>query len=155
MLKRKLLLAALATSAIGLAPLPSFAAVSVYVDVAPPAVRYEVVPASRPGHVWQEGYWDWSKGRHVWHKGYWVKERRGYYWHPSRWENDGGRYRFVRGDWGRERYAMRGDLDRDGIPNRLDRDKDGDGVRNNRDRDRDGDGVPNRVDRRPDNPNRR
>ncbi|CAN5135397.1 hypothetical protein BH11PSE11_BH11PSE11_05080 [soil metagenome] len=35
----------------------------------------------------------------------------------------------------------RGDRDRDGIPNRVDRD-------------RDGDGVPNRLDRRPDNPNR-
>lgn len=35
----------------------------------------------------------------------------------------------------------RGDRDRDGVPNRVDRD-------------RDGDGVPNRVDRRPDNPNR-
>lgn len=36
---------------------------------------------------------------------------------------------------------QRGDRDRDGIPNRVDRD-------------RDGDGVPNRIDRRPDNPNR-
>jgi hypothetical protein len=34
-----------------------------------------------------------------------------------------------------------GDRDRDGIPNRVDRD-------------RDGDGVPNRVDRAPDNPRR-
>ncbi len=35
----------------------------------------------------------------------------------------------------------RGDRDRDGIPNRVDRD-------------RDGDGVPNRHDRRPDDPRR-
>jgi hypothetical protein len=33
------------------------------------------------------------------------------------------------------------DQDRDGVPNRVDRD-------------RDGDGTPNRVDRRPDNPRR-
>lgn len=39
------------------------------------------------------------------------------------------------------RYRARGDLDRDGIPNRHDRD-------------RDGDGVPNRFDRRPNNPYR-
>lgn len=72
-----------------------------------------------------------------------------------------------------------GDLDRDGIENRHDRDRDGDGIPNARDprpnvpdrfargsrhgnqygmdvtpRDRDGDGVPNRRDRFPDNPRR-
>ena len=40
-----------------------------------------------------------------------------------------------------------GDRDRDGIPNRYDRD-------NGNRHDRDGDGVPNRDDRRPDNPRR-
>ncbi|WP_265948224.1 hypothetical protein [Dechloromonas sp. A34] len=35
----------------------------------------------------------------------------------------------------------RGDRDRDGVPNRVDRD-------------RDNDGVPNRMDRRPNDPNR-
>ena len=37
--------------------------------------------------------------------------------------------------------ARQGDLDRDGVPNRVDRD-------------RDGDGVPNRQDRRPDDSRR-
>jgi hypothetical protein len=37
--------------------------------------------------------------------------------------------------------VYRGDRDRDGVPNRVDRD-------------RDGDGVPNRQDRRPNDPNR-
>lgn len=37
--------------------------------------------------------------------------------------------------------SHRGDRDRDGVPNRIDRD-------------RDGDGVPNRDDSRPNNPNR-
>ena len=142
MLKRKLLLAALAASTIGITA-PAFADVGIYIDAAPPAARYEVVPAARPGYAWQPGVWDWRGGRHVWTKGYWVKERRGYYWHPSRWENEGGRYHYVKGTWGKERYAMRGgDRDRDGVPNRADRD-------------RDGDGVPNRVDSRPDNSNRR
>ena len=36
-----------------------------------------------------------------------------------------------RGDY---RGEVRGDRDRDGIPNRADRDRDGDGVRNNQDR---------------------
>ena len=42
---------------------------------------------------------------------------------------------------GRHDRVYRGDRDRDGVPNRVDRD-------------RDGDGVPNRRDRRPDDPRR-
>lgn len=152
--KRKLLLAALAASAIGFTALPASAEVGIYLETSPPSLRHEVVPAPRRGHVWQPGYWEWNQGRHNWRKGYWVKERRGYYWHPSRWEQDRGRWHFVRGDWRRERFAMR-DSDRDGVPNRYDRDKDNDGVRNRYDRDKDGDGVPNRRDQAPNNPNRR
>jgi len=148
---RKLLLAALAAASIGLAPLPAAAAVSIYLDVAPPAPRYEVVPAVRPGYAWQPGYWDWRGSRHLWVKGHWVRERKGVHWHPSRWEERDGRWAFERGRFDRQRWAYNrgddrrgpvGDRDRDGIPNAVDRD-------------RDGDGVPNRYDSRPDNPNRR
>ena len=147
MMKRKLMLAALAVSSIAIAPLPVAAAVSVYLDVAPPAPRYEVVPAPRAGYVWQPGYWDWHGDRHYWRKGYWVQERSGHYWHPSRWENHDGRWVMRQGTWQRERYAYYeprrgyGDRDHDGVPNRYDRD-------------RDNDGVPNSVDLRPDDPRR-
>ena len=47
MMKRKLLLGALAVSSIAMMPLAAPAAVNVYVDVAPPAPRYEVVPPAR------------------------------------------------------------------------------------------------------------
>jgi hypothetical protein len=142
MWKRKLLLAVLATASIGI--IPATASAQVYIDVAPPAPRHEVIPAERRGYVWQPGVYVWRDGRHVWTKGHWVRERRGYYWHPSRWEERNGRWMYVSGRWDRERWAdnRRGDRDRDGVPNRVDRD-------------RDGDGVPNRVDSRPDNPNRR
>jgi hypothetical protein len=56
-------------------------------------------------------------------------------------------YRGGRGGWG--------DQDRDGIPNRRDRDRDGDGIPNRLDRDRDGDGIPNRFDRGPNRPRMR
>lgn len=147
MLKRKLLLAALAVSSIGLVPaLPATAAVGIHVDVAPPAPRYEVVPVPRHGYVWQPGYYDWRNGRHVWIRGNWVRERKGYYWHPNRWEQREGRWVLERGRWDRERWADNrhhrgGDRDRDGVPNRVDRD-------------RDGDGVPNRFDNNPNNPRR-
>ena len=141
MSKNKLLLAALAAaSMLSVAPLPAAADVGIYVDVAPPAVRYEVAPEPRRGYVWQPGFWDYRSGRHHWVKGYWVRERPGHYWHPTRWEQDNGRWHFTRGTWSRERYAYR-DTDHDGVANRYDRDRDGDGIRNN-------------ADRQPDNPYR-
>jgi hypothetical protein len=143
MQKRKLLLAALAVSSIGVIPFTASAA-SIIVTEAPPAPRYEVVPAERHGYVWAPGYWDYRHGHYVWTRGHWVREHRGMYWHPHRWEQRDGRWVMEGGRWDRERYVQNrpmGDRDRDGIPNRADRD-------------RDGDGVPNRFDRAPDNPRR-
>jgi hypothetical protein len=149
MQKRKMLLAALAASSIGFMTAPASADVGIFLDSAPPAPRYEVVPAPRAGYIWQPGYYDWRNGRHVWVRGQWMRERKGYYWHPSRWEQRDGRWTLERGKWDRERWAENrqdrrgggGDRDRDGVPNRVDRD-------------RDGDGVPNRYDAAPNNPRR-
>jgi hypothetical protein len=131
MWKRRLLLGALATASIGVLPVQAAADVGLFVDIAPPASRYEVVPAPRAGYVWVPGYWDWRGNHHVWTRGHWERERHGYYWHPNRWEERDGRWAFERGRWDRERF-----------------------VENRRLRDRDGDGVPNRFDRAPDNPYR-
>ena len=38
---------------------------------APPPVRYEVVPATRVGYVWERGHWRWDHGRYVWIGGHW------------------------------------------------------------------------------------
>ena len=153
MTKRKLLLAALASASIGLSALPATAAVDIFVDLAPPAPRYEVVPAPRAGYVWQPGFWAYDNGHHVWRKGYWVRERKGYYWHPSRWEQRDGRWYFSQGKWDRQRWADNRYRDhrRSNNPNG---DRDRDGVPNYADRDRDGDGVPNRRDDAPNNPRR-
>ena len=151
MIKRKLLLGALVVSTIAIAPLPAAAAVDVFVNIAPPAPRYEVVPPHREGYVWQPGYWDWRGDRHYWRKGHWVRERPGYYWHPSRWESVDGRWVMRQGGWHRERYAY---YDGRGRGNNPYGDRDRDGVPNAYDRDRDNDGVPNRYDDRPNNPRR-
>jgi hypothetical protein len=134
MWKRKLLLGALAAASIGVLPLPSLADTGIFVDVAPPAPRYEVVPAARPGYTWIPGYWDWRGHRHVWVKGRFEREHRGMYWHPNRWVQHDGRWSLEHGRWDRERF-----------------------VENERHemRDRDHDGVPNRFDNAPNNPNRR
>ena len=139
---KKTLIAALLASSISAIALP--AAAEIYVNIAPPAPRYEVVPAPRAGYVWVPGYWDWRGHRHVWTRGHWERERHGYYWHPNRWIERDGHYVLEKGRWDRERFAENrghGDRDHDGVPNRYDRD-------------RDNDGVPNKYDRRPDNPNR-
>ena len=86
--------------------------VDFYVNVAPPAPRYEVVPAPRAGYVWAPGYWDWRADRYYWVRGSWSRPRHGYYYEPVRWVHRDGRY-YRNGGWR--------DSDRDGVPNRYDR----------------------------------
>ena len=135
------LLAAIAVASLGMVAAPSTAApVSVSVNVGPPAVRYEAVPAPRRGYDWTPGYWGWDgrRNRHNWVAGSWMRSRPGYAYAQPTWVERDGRWHQQRGAW------ARGGGDRDH-----------DGLRNDRDRDRDGDGVPNRRDNAPDNPRRR
>ena len=137
MWKRNLLLGALATASIAVLPLPAAADAGIYVDIAPPAPRYEVTPAPRPGFIWVPGFWDWRGHRHVWVRGHWEHERAGYAWVPNRWEQRDGRWTLEHGRWERERVAEREHEHEHGM------------------RDRDHDGTPDRFDNHPDNPYRR
>lgn len=137
MSNRKLLVGALFASTVACISVP--AAAEIYVQIAPPAPRHEVIPAPRVGHVWAPGYWDWRNGRHVWVRGRWERDRRGMYFHPGRWVERDGRWYMERSRW--DKRGPGGDRDRDGVPNRVDRD-------------RDNDGVPNRYDSAPNNPRR-
>ena len=134
---RKILSAAMIAASLGGigAATPAAAAIPIIVQIAPPAPRYEVVPAPRHGYVWAPGYWNWRNERHQWVAGAWVRDRPGYRYQETRWEERDGRWHMQRGNWKRH------DLDRDGIPDKKDSDRDGDGVRN-------------RDDRYPDNPRR-
>ena len=88
---------------LGLAPvaLPALAAVNINIDidVAPPAPRYEAVPAPRSGYVWAPGYWQWDGQRHVWARGRWVEARPGAEWVADRWEPRDGRHYYEPGHW--------------------------------------------------------
>ncbi len=106
-------------------PLAAAQPVRLDIRVGPPAPRYEVVPAARPGYLWTPGYWDWRGRRHVWVGGNWVAQRPGYVYTQPAWVNQGGRWHLNRGAWAHSN------------------------------RDRDHDGVPNRFDRRPGHPHRR
>lgn len=77
------------------------AAAAVYVRVAPPAPRVEVIPHARHGYVWIGGYWRWSGHRYVWVGGRYVAERHGYVWVEPRWEEGHGRWHHVPGYWAR------------------------------------------------------
>lgn len=72
------------------------------VEVAPPAVRLEVVPVAPPPHFfWVGGYWGWYGGRHVWHGGYWERERPGWVYERPHWARMERRWRFAPGHWHR------------------------------------------------------
>jgi len=86
-----------------------------FVNVAPPPVYYEAVPAPRPGFVWAPGYWDWRASRYYWVTGHWVRARPGYVYYTPRWHASAGRWYVDRGGWRRH------DADGDGVPNAYDR----------------------------------
>lgn len=96
-------------------PQASTASTGVYVQIAPPAPRFERLPEPRRGYTWVPGYWDWRGHRHVWKSGVWVKARHGYHYQPHRWVAHNNGWQFERGRW---------DRDGDGVPNRYDRQPD-------------------------------
>lgn len=138
---------AFAAGALALATLGAFTAApaaantSIFVQVAPPAPRYEAAPALRHGQAWVPGHWEWQRNRYVWANGYVVRARPGYHYVAPQWVQHGRGWAYTQGAWARGDRGGRGDRDRDGVPNRFDRD-------------RDNDGVPNRHDRQPNNPYR-
>lgn len=115
------------------------------IRIAPPPPRREAIPRARHGYTWAPGHWEWRSQRYAWTPGVWIAERPGYVYAPPAWNQRDGRWQMEQGRWSPR--GPNGDRDRDGIPNRYDRD-------NGNRHDRDHDGVPNRDDRRPDNPNR-
>ncbi|MFM2089111.1 MAG: hypothetical protein RLZZ237_3980 [Pseudomonadota bacterium] len=73
--------------------------VSIVVNNAPPAPRFESVPAPRRGYVWAPGYWNWDGHHHVWNGGVWVRERGGNQYRSPVWVQQGNGWRLDRGGW--------------------------------------------------------
>jgi hypothetical protein len=71
------------------------------VEVAPPAMRVEVIPPAPPHYVWAGGYWGWYGGRYVWIDGCWERERPGWAYERAHWWRGGRGWRFARGHWHR------------------------------------------------------
>ena len=111
---RKLITGSLIAASLGLTALPAVARTEVFVNFAPPAPRYEVVPVHRAGYVWVPGYWDWRGYRHVWVGGHYVRYRPGHFYAQPVWVSGPHGYYMRGGGWRR-------DHDGDGVPNRYDR----------------------------------
>ena len=112
MIRKTILAAILAAS---FASFSTLANAAVFVQVAPPPPRAEVIPQHRPGHVWVAGHWVWRNQHHQWVRGTWIRERRGYQYNQPTWTQRNGGWYMERGGW------KRGDRDGDGVPNRQDR----------------------------------
>lgn len=102
---RKLIIGSIAAAVVGAASVPAAAAhVGVFVNVAPPPLRYEVVPAPRAGLVWVPGVWEWRHGRYHWVPGHWLRHRAGYVYRPAGWVVSGNGWGYRPGIWVRGPY---------------------------------------------------
>lgn len=77
--------------------------VGVFVNKAPPPVRYErVPPPPRYGRpvAWNPGYWDHRHGRYVWVKGAYRPAPHAHaHWNAPRWEHRPQGWVFIGGSW--------------------------------------------------------
>jgi hypothetical protein len=77
------------------------AAAQTYVQMAPPAPRYEQIP-SPPGasYYWEPGYWSWNGYRYVWvHGHYGYRPYSGAIWRPGHWRQGPNGWYWVPGHW--------------------------------------------------------
>jgi len=111
---RKLIIGSLLAASLGALALPAAARTEVFVNIAPPPLRYEPVPVHRVGYVWVPGYWDYRGHRYVWIGGHYARHRPGHYYAQPVWVSDHRGYYVRHGGWRR-------DADGDGVPNRYDR----------------------------------
>lgn len=99
-------------------PVTSLAGVDIQLIFGPSPVHYEPVLAPYRGYAWVPGYWNWHGGHRVWLDGHWAREHPGHAIQHNRWIERGGRWPLERG---RSGHARGRDADRDGIPDRFDR----------------------------------
>jgi hypothetical protein len=69
------------------------------IGVAPPAERVEVVPAPRPGYIYERGHYVVEGDKYVWHEGRFIQEREGHHWQPYVLERHGDRWVYRSGHW--------------------------------------------------------
>ncbi|TMG81580.1 MAG: hypothetical protein E6H78_16550 [Betaproteobacteria bacterium] len=73
--------------------------VEVEIGVAPPPARVEVVPAPRPGYIYERGHYTWDGRAYAWTEGRFIEERQGHVYVQPSIEPRGERYYFRSGHW--------------------------------------------------------
>jgi hypothetical protein len=93
-----------ATALAAALPMAANAAVSVFVNIAPPALPvYVQPPIPAPNYLWTPGYWRWDPNgaEYFWVPGTWVAPPAvGLLWTPGYWGWAGGGYAWHAGYWG-------------------------------------------------------
>jgi hypothetical protein len=90
---------ALAAGLLGTATVGIAAPVEIEIRTAPPADRVEVVPAPRPGFVFEKGHYQYDGEKYVWQEGQFFKEREGQKYIPYAFEKRGDLYYYRPGYW--------------------------------------------------------
>jgi hypothetical protein len=89
----------LAAGLFSAATLSVAAPVEIEIRTAPPADRVEVVPAPRPGFVYEKGHYAYEGDKYVWHEGSFLAERKGERYVPYAFEKRGETYYYRPGYW--------------------------------------------------------
>ena len=76
----------------------------IYVPMAPPPPRVEVVPVVPAERIelehWQPGHWRWAGGEYVWVEGHYVhRPRPRAEWVTGRWEQRPRGWVYIEGHW--------------------------------------------------------
>ncbi len=100
-LARRVAAAALALGVTACVSTPPPPADAVYVQIAPPALRSEMIVTSPgPGYVWVPGSWTWGGAEYVWAGGSWQRPPRdGSHWVVPAWHHTRRGWYRVDGHW--------------------------------------------------------
>lgn len=80
-------------------PIAAQAATYISVQIGPPPMPVEVVPAARPGYIWAPGFYQWQAERYQWRPGHWERARPGQVYVPARWHAAGPRWEYRPAHW--------------------------------------------------------
>jgi hypothetical protein len=90
---------ALAAGLLSAATLSVAAPVEIEIRTAPPPDRVEVVPAPRPGFVYEKGHYLYDGEKYVWQEGKFYQEQQGQKYVPYVFEKRGDTYIYRPGYW--------------------------------------------------------
>ena len=90
---------ALAAGLLSAATFSVAAPVEIEIKTSPPADRVEVVPAPRPGFIYEKGHYVYDGEKYVWQEGKFFQERKGEKYVPYVFEKRGETYFYRPGYW--------------------------------------------------------